>query len=319
MKIFADNHSFACKIVTNQQRWSVINRDSLGVEAKNLANGLFNTDDLFESEIQSEKFWQNLFLVKNASESQYDLLINKKRSGEDIPDKTLCLADSGQKFHGQRNRDWVSLAGNIHLSVFLKPDKVIKQFAPGFSILAAVSVLQTIDAIENLKGKATVKWVNDILIDSSKVCGFLSHTLTEGSKVTGTVLGIGLNVEFAPEVEPTDFVPKSSSLKNLSNNQKQAEQSFVFFELIKNLTRNYQILLDGGYFELLEIYRKRSIIIGREVIIKPDPIRPVPPVQADEKPKENIEGRVLSIGDNLELYLEGRKEPVFSGRLILKD
>ncbi|MCP4705319.1 MAG: biotin--[acetyl-CoA-carboxylase] ligase, partial [candidate division Zixibacteria bacterium] len=257
--------------------------------------------------------------VKEAEQSQYDLLIDMKKCGEDVPDKTLCLANTGKKFHGQRNRDWISLSGNIHLSVFLKPDKIIKQFAPGFNILAAVSVLQTIDAIDDLKEKAQVKWVNDILIDNAKVCGFLAHTLTEGSKVTGAVLGIGLNVESSPDVDPTPFVPQSSSLKDFSNNQEQTNQSFVFHKLIANLARNYRLLLENGYNELLDIYRQRSIIIGRDVIIKPDPIRPVPPVQVDEKVSEDIEGRVAFIGDNLELFLEGRKKPIFSGRLILKD
>ncbi len=314
LKIFADNHSFACKIVTNKPNWQIVDRDNLDFEIKNLAENLFQTDNLFESEIKSEKFWENLFLVKNASQSQYDLLINKKRAGENIPDKTLCLADSGRRFHGQRNRYWISLPGNIHLSVFLKPDRPVKQFAPGFSILAAVSVLQTIDCIDDLKEKAVVKWVNDILIDNSKVCGFLAHTLSEGNKVSGAFLGIGLNVESAPDVEPTPFVPESTSLQKLSKNFDQASQSSVFFNLITNLARNYRLLLDGGYSQLLDIYRQRSVIIGRQVIIKPDPI-----LSEEERQDEIIEGRVASIGNNLELFLEGKARPIIKGRLALKD
>jgi len=312
LKIFSDNHAFACKIVTSQQEWKVIDRCSLEPDKKSLAGNLFQTDNLFESELKSEKFWENLFLVKNAEKSQYDLIIEQVRAGEDIPDKTLCLADSGRKFHGQRNRDWVSLAGNIHLSVFLKPDKPIKQFAPGFNILTAVSVLQTIDSIDDLKGKAKIKWVNDILIDNIKVCGFLAHTLSEGNKVSGAVLGIGLNVESSPDVEPTPFVPQSSSLMKLSKNHTQAGQSFVFHRLTVNLARNYRLLLNDGYFKLLEIYRRRSIIIGRRVVIMPDPIRP------EDRQDDIIEGRVVSIGDNLELFLEGREKPGTKGRLILK-
>lgn len=336
MKIFSDNHSFAAKILPYIPSWDIINRDDLDSEYSALVNSLFDTSKLFKSKMSPDNDWHALFLVKEAVQSQYDLLIKQKKAGENIPDKTLCLADTGRKFHGQRNRDWVSLPGNIHLSVFLKPEEPIKQFAPGFNILAAVSVLQTIDFIDDLKSKATVKWVNDILIDNAKVCGFLAHTLTEGSKVTGTVLGIGLNVESSPEVEPTPFVPESSSLKKLSKNQEQANQSFMFHRLIANLARNYRLLLDDGYPELLEIYRQRSIIIGRNVIIEPDPVRPAQPYeqqtadkqtadkqtadkQTADKQTENIEGKVLSIGDNLELFLEGRNEPVFSGRLILKD
>ena len=56
LKIFADNHSFAAKIVTNKLNWQIVNRDNLDFEIKNLAENLFQTDNLFESEIKLEKF-----------------------------------------------------------------------------------------------------------------------------------------------------------------------------------------------------------------------------------------------------------------------
>ena len=313
MKILADNHAFANKIVTSHQSWSIINRSNLDTDAKNLAVDLFQADDLFESEIKSDIFWNRLFLVKNAPASQYDLIINKLHNKEEIPDKILCLADSGMNFHGQRNRGWISMPGNIHLSVHFRPDCPVENFAPGFSILPAVSVLQTIDQIDNLKGRATVKWVNDILVDEAKVCGFLAHSLSEGTKVTGVVLGIGINVEFSPEVNSAESSLKSASLRELAQNPKQASQSAVFFNLIVNLANNYELLLSGGYFELLDIYRKRSVIIGRQVEIFPDPLRP------GEGSEKIIKGRVLSIGDHLELYLEGIRNPITRGRLVLKN
>jgi biotin-[acetyl-CoA-carboxylase] ligase BirA-like protein len=313
VRIFADNHQFACKIVTNNLNWDITRRSGLSSDLKHLAADLFETEHLFISELKSEKFWSNLFLVKNASVSQYDLLINKLRDKKEVPDRILCLADSGDKFHGQRNRDWVSRPGNIHLCVHLKPDKPIEHFAPGFSILAAVSVLQTIDQIDELKSLAAIKWVNDILVNDAKVCGFLTHTLSEGEKVIGAVIGIGLNVETAPIVSSTPFVQKSVSLMELTGGSNQAGQSSVFFNLIANLAENYKVLLSGGYSTLLEIYRQRSIIIGRRVTILPDPVRP------DEKPEEPITGRVGGIGENLEIYLEGIDEPVTKGRLVLGD
>jgi len=311
MRIIADNQQFACKILTGEQSWTPVEKTTLNNDLMPLATELFKTEHLFQSDLPAEKFWKSLFLVKNASISQYDLLINKLRDKKEIPDKILSLADSGQKFHGQRNRDWVSRSGNIHLCVHFRPDRPIEHFAPGFSILAAVSVLQTIDQIDSLSGLATVKWVNDILINGSKVCGFLTHTLSEGEKVAGAVIGIGLNVEATPAVLPTPFVQKSASLMELTGGSSQAGQSPVFLNLIANLAENYMVLLNGGYLSLLEIYRRRSVIIGQWVTILPDPIHP------DEKPDKAIAGRVRGIGENLEIYLEGIDKPITKGRLVL--
>jgi hypothetical protein len=51
-------------------------------------------------------------------------------------------------------------------------------------------------------------------------------------------------------------------------------------------------------------------VIGREVSVYPD-------VGGDTS-EELVSGRVVSVGENLELYLEGVKTPVLKGRLVLK-
>ena len=73
---------------------------------------------------------------------------------------------------------------------------------------------------------------------------------------------------------------------------------------------NIEKIITGNYYELLEIYRTRSIVIGRNVKIMSDPI--------DGSSELIAEGKVKAIGDNLELFLEGVDEPITKGRLILQ-
>ncbi len=229
---------------------------------------------------------------------------------ENIPDKTFCLAGSGAKFHGLHGREWSSPPGNIYLAVCLRPNRAIEHYAPGFTILTAVSVIETIDTLTGMKGRAGSKWVNDIVIDGVKVCGVLAHTQTEGEIVSAAVLGIGLNVETTPEIPATPSVPKAGSLRELTQNPEAVSQAKVLPVLIKRLTENYRNLLDSRYTDLLNIYRKRSIVTGREVEIYPD--------SPEDEDGDIISGKVTEIGENLELFLDGHKEPITKGRLVLK-
>jgi len=80
--------------------------------------------------------------------------------------------------------------------------------------------------------------------------------------------------------------------------------------LIHHLDRNYRRLLSGGYYDLLNRYRNRSLIIGKKVMIQQN--------STDGGRIETVEGEVIRIGDNLELYLNNIDSPIYKGRLILK-
>ncbi len=237
------------------------------------------------------------------------VLIEMVRKNYNLPHGILCLAGSGKKFHGFKNRAWISMPGNIHLSVFFAPGKQIRNFSSGFMILAAVSVLQTLDTIPTLQKKSMIKWVNDIFIEDAKVCRVIAHTLTQGKIVSGVVLGIGLNVEVSPVVEPTVFVPKISSLQDIVPNEIKIDSKTIYAQLIKNLQKNYSVLISGNYNKLIEFYKLRSLVIGKDVKILTDNLKTKSEIIAS--------GRVVSIGENLELFFENRSTPVTKGRLVI--
>jgi len=275
-----------------------------------LARRIFGTSDLFGSTIDDGGSWNYLFIAKSAPESQYDILIELNRKNVTLPHGILCLAGEGLKFHGFKGRHWDSPEGNIYLSAHFAPNIPVKNYGAGFMILAAVSVIDAIDNIPGLSQKAGIKWVNDILIDDAKVCGVLAHTIAEAEVVTNAIIGIGLNVETTPQTEPTVFVPKASSLNEYAWGQNFYTRGLLFNLLRRAVHENYLTLISGNFDELLNRYRNRSNIIGREVIIHND--------SEEDIPDEIGEGRVVSIGDNLELYIEGFKDPVKRGRLALK-
>jgi hypothetical protein len=60
---------------------------------------------------------------------------------------------------------------------------------------------------------------------------------------------------------------------------------------------------------IVEAYRRRSLVLGRHVTVF---------TEGDEgRPVERASGRVVRLGDDLELYLDGGGRPLTTGRVVL--
>jgi BirA family biotin operon repressor/biotin-[acetyl-CoA-carboxylase] ligase len=310
MVVYTDSIHYAEQILPRTNgRWSPASFHRADV--RELSDSLFDGNAVQETHLDSDHFWKHLFVVQSAPSSQYDLLIDLNRGKKILPEGILCVAGAGSRFHGFKNRAWSASPGNLHISVHLAPGRRIDHFGVGFTILAAVSVVDAIDRVPGLEGRAGIKWVNDILINDAKVCGVLAYTQTTGDAVSAAVLGIGLNVETTPSVEPTPFVPRVASLRDFAPEPGYCSQQKLFDELIEALDRNYRLLVEGDYEALRNRYRERSAVMDREVAICADDAGAAKDVIAT--------GRVTGLGEDLELFLEGLEKPITKGRLILKD
>ena len=310
MIIFAEDKKYALKVLPAIKSWKSVNIEKFNTSDNSFIHKIFKKKLLYFTETDFIPDWQYLFITKHSDQSQFDLLYNLSKNNPKLPDGILCLADSGSKFHGYRSREWNAHSGNLHLSIFKKPNKPVLNFNVGFTILAAVSVIQTLDKIPGMKNKAGIKWVNDILIDNAKISGVITQTISQQDIVTAVVFGIGLNIEKAPTIESNTFVHKSTCLYDHIK-KDDIGISEIFRTLIDNLSKNYKMLLDGDYQILLNFYKKRSLILNREVAIYTDPI--------EGEDSLIIKGKVNKIGNDLELYIDGNDNPVRQGRIVLLD
>jgi len=312
MIVFTDSRDFGSSLLPQiQWRSQGLSGLNLGEGSRFLADRMLAPQAIHFSREHSLEAWDLAFLVEHSPFSQFDLLIEACGQQFRFPDKIFCAAGSGQGFHGQRGRPWSAVRGNLHLSVMFRPHKTIPRFHVAFPLLAAVSVLETLDGLVELKCRAGVKWVNDILLEGAKVAGFVTHTQSQEQEVKSVVLGIGLNVATSPSVPPDDFVPRVASLAHFLPGSETCSLNQVLPVLLDNLDRNYRLVLEGKIAPLLDFYRERSLVLGRNIRVMSDPI--------SGDPQEFASGRVLDIGENLELYIDNRSAPVTQGRLILEE
>jgi len=254
--------------------------------------------------------WSTLLFVDEAPFSQYDGLIAHLRKGLRLPDRSACIALTGRDFHGQRNRPWAARRGNLHLVVHFSPHRPAAEISHGFTLLPAVACIRAIRKLSGGAVPAGIKWVNDIVVENRKVGGFLAFTQIQNGIIRDVVLGIGINIASAPNIEPTPFVPAVGCLRKF---YPAFNLSALLPSLLRELHDLYKILLTGGFMPLMEAYREYAVVVGRRVRIWPetgessaDHLRGIPPF---------ARGVVKGIADDLSLILEGRPEPITRGRL----
>lgn len=310
MKIITDDINYSQKLFPSSSGYKVIPPDILQQNIYPLLQDIFHERPLYQSFVLEQPLWEYSLITNYAARSQFRILIDHAQKNNDLPGGILCLADSGQGFTGYRDRTWTSVKGNLHLSVFLKPDQPVNHFETGFTILSAVSAIQAINDITALIENAQIRWINDIVIGNAKVGGVLTHTFSQGDIVTGVILGIGINVETTPNINKDMFVPKAASLFDCISQPDENLISILLYNLLKHLTVNYKLLLNNRYDDLLDIYCTNSMCIGRISRVYSDPIT--------GNPEKLHEGKIINIGNNLELYFENRQEPAKSGRIIIK-
>ncbi len=243
-------------------------------------------------------------LVKRSPRSQFDVLRDRASADRLPTGNILCLAESGNDFHGHKGRHWTAMPGNLHLSAALAPRRELRHFGAIFMALPAVAAASAIETVVPHTRPVGIKWVNDVIVDGAKIAGVIAHTRSSGSRVDQAVLGIGLNVEAVPEIVRSPYVPRAGALRQ---SDPKVTQHQVLKALLHEMETRYAASLVVGAEPLLTAYRERSLVLGRHVEIHPDATGE----------GETVAGRVKHVGNDLELVLDGRSAPVTRGRLLV--
>ena len=135
--------------------------------------------------------WQ-ITVVDETGSTNADLLA---AAAAGAPDRSVLMARYQTAGKGRLDRRWVAPAGaNLLVSMLFRevpahPHELTQRVA-----LAAAQACHDIAGIA-----PTLKWPNDLLVEGRKLAGVLAQAGGSGAQPQFVVVGIGLNVGWAPE------------------------------------------------------------------------------------------------------------------------
>ncbi|NLO18875.1 MAG: biotin--[acetyl-CoA-carboxylase] ligase [Ignavibacteria bacterium] len=310
MQIISDSLGTAKKYVGNKQIFFPLNPEQLKGSAPGLLSILSDKDNFFTSEFAEESFFKYFFIIGYSKESQFEAMQNFLSKHSDYNYPSILVAHEGENFRGQHNRNWEALAGNLHLVLFFQPNVEINSSnSTSFNIISSVSLIETLDEIQGLEGAAKTKWINDILIEGSKVAGCIAQSNIQEDLIQSVVLGIGLNVENSPKLPESAIQRATTSLREHQKNADICNLESILKILLQKIKKNYEDILNSDHKYMLDLYIKRNAVLGKKVAIHP----------AFNETSDLKTGVVERIGEDLSLYLDSEKEPITSGRLVILD
>ena len=146
------------------------------------------------------------------------------------------------------------------MSLLLRPN-VGASDAVKFTTAASVAVCE---AVENAFGlKPEIKWVNDVYLNSRKICGILTEAVTdiETGDVDSLVIGIGVNV-FKSDL-PSELQGVVGTLEGTD-----LDRNRLIAEIINSLTAMLEIKEGRALLKnYINEYKRRSMVLGRNIKI----------------------------------------------------
>jgi BirA family biotin operon repressor/biotin-[acetyl-CoA-carboxylase] ligase len=179
--------------------------------------------------------------------------------------RAVYIADRQTAGRGRMGRPFSSPAGcGIYFSLVYCPKNGITDPAR-YTTGAAVAVCRTVAALFNVD--CGIKWVNDVFLNEKKICGILSEGVSnlETGTVEAIVTGIGINVRPPPKGFPPEIQKIAGALTSKTPPECPS-RNHIAAELIFQLLNIYE---NENYADTLAEYKRRSIILGKEITVFP--------------------------------------------------
>ncbi|MFK7839168.1 MAG: biotin--[acetyl-CoA-carboxylase] ligase [Bdellovibrionales bacterium] len=201
------------------------------------------------------------WVIETHKEVQSTQDLVKQAAYDYQPEGLVIHALSQLDGRGRHGRTWVSVEGNLFLSVLLRPAcraSVIGQL----SLIIGLCLVEAIEqhSNDNLNNRLILKWPNDLLLDNQKCAGILLESeLSANGDVEWLVLGVGLNVISAPD----DLGIALDGVLNQGVGIDDVRDSFL-----KYLAQSYQNWLLSGFETYRRAWLSQSYKVGHPVHVK---------------------------------------------------
>ena len=202
------------------------------------------------------------------------------------PSGTLVVADKQESGKGRRGRSWASPSGTgIFMTLMIKPD-INPNNASMLTLVAALAVAKAITSVTG--EEAMIKWPNDIVVNSKKVCGILTEMNAQFDYINHIVVGIGINVH--NESFPEEISQMASSLL-IEAGGKRFHRAQIIAETMSYFEQYYDTFLKTQDLSAL-VREYDELLVNRNKSVRV------------LDPKEPFDGKAMGITPKGELIVD---------------
>ena len=224
-------------------------------------------------------------------ESTSDHCIERAKSG--APEGLAILAHRQTAGRGSRGRQWQSPPGNLNLSVLLRPGLPAAQ-ASIYPLLAGIAVSDAVCAFLPVEAAPVLKWPNDVLLGDAKLAGILIDAAPHGQNLDWLIIGIGINLIYAPEVP-------GRSTATLKAHGGEATPEAAAQMLLHYLDFWLEHFNTSGAASILEAWQQRAHPVGTQLAVQAGGLA-VSGRYAGLSPKGEL---LLNVEDRIERFQTG--------------
>ncbi len=242
-------------------------------------------------------------------------LIHKtEEARQSFPSGTVILADEMIQSKGRFNRPWYAPKGGLWLTLIM-----VNTLLPENSLLLPIAAgVACCEVLRTYRIKASIKWVNDVLVNGKKISGVLTETFKGRlSREEYVLVGIGINVnnnEFPDElseqaISVRTYLNRECSLPELTARLLAKLRWNIgllyygearYLEVHGGIGRKNEVLTenpDRYRHPLLESYKNLTDIFNRRVLFGFN-IQENPQFEAKVVGLENSGGLLLELDDS---------------------
>jgi BirA family transcriptional regulator, biotin operon repressor / biotin---[acetyl-CoA-carboxylase] ligase len=212
-------------------------------------------------------------LFYNRVGSTNDLAKQRARAGD--AEGLVILTDEQTAGRGRQGRTWTAPPGSsLLMSLLLRPTWLAPADMFALTMLAGTALCEAVEQVAPVH--AALKWPNDLLLPAGpsappathKAAGILCECELAGAQVEWVVVGIGVNISWAPtgDVDGRALARVATSLWLAAG--EPIGRGALLRALLTRLDERYRALRQGRREELFVAWRARLATLGQPTIVR---------------------------------------------------
>lgn len=190
--------------------------------------------------------------------------IARQLAAEGAAQGTVVIAETQSAGRGRMGRGWHSPPGvSLYMTIILRPSLALAE-VPRLSLVAGVAAAEALESVA--PGVVQLKWPNDVWLNGRKAGGIIAEAVTDvHQRLTAVLLGIGINLNLAPEQVPEELRERATSV--LIATGRRCDRAAVANALFSSLNTRYMETETRGFAAVRPAWERYSALTGRCVTV----------------------------------------------------